>query len=339
MFFAAAIAMGTMKSGPTITVKTSATIPYLRPVALASAPTGSKVLVCNEDGSVRILDAKTHQVVRILAKHIQPAYAAAWSPDGEYVATGDETARIFIENALTGQKVREYRTHTKGIQKLSFNRTRQYLISTGKDDQINVYDLSKDSKKEARKILGKGANFYGATFSPTLPYTFSTGILGPGGRTYDASNGRELGFLTTDDTQGVFDIGYNAAGTRAVTAGKNGEADVFDTKSMKKVGALVGHKDFIMYTAFSPNGNLIATGSTDRSVDLWNAYTFQKVAQLENENTVGSPVCFTADGNSLVTVSDAGYLQINTISPCQAAGAEKPIVGRKKGRRRHRTNG
>ena len=105
MFFAAAIAMGTMKSGPTITVKTSATIPYLRPVALASAPTGSKVLVCNEDGSVRILDAKTHQVVRILAKHIQPAYAAAWSPDGEYVATGDETARIFIENTFRNQLV------------------------------------------------------------------------------------------------------------------------------------------------------------------------------------------------------------------------------------------
>ena len=332
--------MGTLKSGPnTVTVKTSATIDYLRPVAFASAPTGSKVLVCNEDGTVRIVDAKTHQTVRILAKHLQPAYAAAWSPDGEYVATGDETARIFIENAITGAKVREYRTHTKGIQKLSFNRSRQYLISTGKDDQINVYDLTKDSKKEVRKILGKGANFYGATFSPTLPYTFSTGILGPGGRTYDASNGRELGFLTTNDSQGVFDIGYNSAGTRAVTAGKNGEADVFDTKTMKKVGALVGHKDFIMYTAFSPNGNLIATGSTDRTVELWNAYTFQKVAQLENENTVGSPVCFTADGNTLVTVSDVGYMQLNTITPNQGAKEAAPAVAKKKSRRHRRTKG
>ena len=342
MIFAAALILGTTQgaSSQPVTITTSAVIDYLHPVAFAPAPTGSKVLVCMEDGSVRVMDAKTHQTVKILARHLQPAYAAAWSKDGLYVATGDETARIFLESPVSGAKIREYRTHTKGIEKLSFNITREYLISTGKDDQINVYDLNKDSKKEAHKILGKGANFYGATFSPTLPYTFSTGILGPGGRCYDCVSCKQTGFLTTGDSQGVFDIGYNPSGTRIVTAGKNGEADVFDAKTFKKLGGLKGHQDFVMYTAVSPNGKLIATASTDRSVKIWNAYTMSKVAELPNENTVGSPVCFTADGNSLVTVNDSGYLQFNTITPSQA-GTDAPLVAKKtKRKRRHaRSNG
>lgn len=342
MILAAALFLGTTQAAgsPPITIKPGVTIEGLHPVAFAAAPTGSKIVVCMEDGSVRVMDAKTHQTVKPLAKHLQPAYAAAWSKDGLYVATGDETARIFVESPVSGAKIREYRTHTKGIEKLSFNITRQYLLSTGKDDQINIYDLNKSTPKEARKILGKGANFYGATFSPTLPYSFSTGILGPGGRCYDCVSCNQTGFLTTGDDQGVFDIGYNPAGTRIVTAGKNGQAVVFDAKTFKKIGGLNGHQDFVMYTAVSPNGKLIATSSTDRTVKIWNAYTLAKVAELPNQNTVGSPLCFTADGNSLVTVNDAGSLQFNSITPNQAA-TDSPVAETKtkKKRRHHRSNG
>jgi len=303
----------------------------LRPIAFAPAPTGSKFAVCLEDGSVRVMDAKTHQTIKTLAKHPQPAYAIAWSPDGTYVATGDESARIFIESPITGEKIREYRTHTKGIQKLSFNLTRQYLISTGKDDQINIYDISKPSPREVRKILGKGANFYGATFSPKLPYTITTGILGPGGRTYDSNSGQVTGFLATVDQQGVYDVCYNPAGTREVTAGKDGEALVWDSTSLKKVGTLKGHQDWVMYAAYSPNGKLIATASTDKTVRIWNASTYQEITELSAQNNVGSPVCFTADGNCLLTVNDQGFLEFNPVTPSQAFVDEpSKVVGAKK---------
>lgn len=342
MVIAAALFIGATHAsagGQPVKVTQSGVLAYLHPVAFAAAPTGSRILVCMEDGSVRIVDAKTHQTVKTLAKHPQPAYAAAWSEDGLYVATGDESARIFIESPISGSLIRQYRTHTKGIQKLSFNSTRQYLVSTGKDDQINIYDLTNSSSREARKILGKGANFYGATCSPTLPYTVSTGILGPGGRDYDLNTGKQIGFLVTQDDEGVFDVGYNPAGTRLVTANKNGDADVFDASSLKKLGALKGHQDFVMYTAFSPNGNLIATGSSDRTVRVWNSRSLKEVAELSNENTVGSPVCFTADGNTLATVSDQGYLQLNTVTPCQAA-VDKPVAKKasKKSKKHRRHN-
>ena len=320
-----------------VTVTPAKTLVGLRAIALAPAPLGSKFAACMEDGSVRIIDARTKMTVRTLDKHPGPAYAVAWSADGAFIATGDETARIWIHNALTGKKVREYRTHTKGIQKLSYNLPGTLLISTGKDDQVNVYDLRSDGAKEMRSILGKGVNFYGATFHPKLPWTFAVGMLNGGVRMYDAPSGKVTGLLTDTGGQGIWDFCYNPSGTRAVSAGRDGNAVLWDPKTQAKIGKFKGHQDWVVYTAMSPNGNLVATGSSDRTVRVWDAKTMAKIAELPNEFTVGSPVCFTADGASLVSVTDAGDLQLSTVSPPQTAvfspvAKAKPAVKKKRRR-------
>src|SRR5437762_2742922 len=125
MLFAAALVL----AAPAITVTQGKVIEGLRPIAFAAAPYGSRFAACLEDGSVRIIDSRTRQTIRQLAKHPGPAYAVAWSADATMVATGDETARIFVELADSGKKVREYRTHTKGIEKLSFNSLKTMLLS------------------------------------------------------------------------------------------------------------------------------------------------------------------------------------------------------------------
>lgn len=311
-----------MLAGPSVKVVPAKTVVGVRPIAFAAAPTGSKFVACLEDGTVRIIDAKTRMTIRQLDRHPGPAYAAAWSADGNFVAIGDETARIWIHNAITGKKIREYRTHTKGIEKLSFNLPGTMLISTGKDDQVNVYDLRSPKPKEVRVVLGKGTNFYGATFHPKLPYTFAVGMLAGGVRLYDANSGKVTGFLSDAGGQGVFDVAFNPAGTRAISAGRDGFAVLWDPAKQTKIGKFKGHGDWVVYTAVSPNGRLVATGSSDRTVRIWDLPSMTKLAELPNEFTVGSPVCFTADGNTLVTVSDAGDLQYNSITPAQTSLVE-----------------
>lgn len=322
---------------PPFSVTPGKTVPELRPIALAAAPSGSKFAACMEDGSVRIIDANTHATVRVLDKHPQPAYAVAWSPDGLLIATGDETARVWVASAVSGKKLREYRVHIRGIQKLSFNVSANLLASTGKDDVIKVYDLTSTSPKELREILGKGMNFYGATFSPTLPNALVTGTLGAGARFYDARTGGVLGFLNVPAEPGIFDLEYNQNGSRAVSAGRDDNVVIWDTKTDQRLGSCKGHSDWVVDVAFSPNGKYLASSSTDRTVRIWNIFNFQKVAQIDNQSFVGSPVIFTADGKSLITVNDQGYLQFNSIQPAQpnvvapaAVPAKKPVVPTKK---------
>jgi WD40 repeat protein len=330
-----------VRAGSPVTVTAGPIIDGLRPISLVAAPFGSRFAAAMEDGSVRIIDAKTRQTVKVLTKHPQPAYGLAWSYDGELVASGDETARIFVEDILTGKMVKQYRTHTKGIEKLSFNSTRQYLVSTGKDDFIKVYDLQSGKSKEMCSIAGHGLNFYGATCDPKIPFKIATGDLGQGGLIYDARTGKPSAFIVAQDNQGIYDLSFNPAGSRYVTAGRDANVCLWDAKTNKRICTMQGHKDWVMTTAFSPNGALVATGSTDGTVKVWNTYTMQKIADLDHQSAIGSPLCFTADGKTLVTVNDAGSLEYNSVSPAQigvelTTASNKATKPSKKARHRRR---
>ncbi|MBC8063530.1 MAG: hypothetical protein H7Y17_01770, partial [Chlorobia bacterium] len=121
---------------PVFSVKRLREMQGIRPLAYAPSPSGSHLAVTLEDKSVRIIDAKTFQTIRTFQGHPQTAYAVAWSDDGSFIASGDESARIFIWDARTGKQVKMiYGEHQRGIQKLSFNHPRSLLMSTGKDDK------------------------------------------------------------------------------------------------------------------------------------------------------------------------------------------------------------
>ncbi|MDX2064273.1 MAG: hypothetical protein SFX74_00880 [Fimbriimonadaceae bacterium] len=301
-------------------------VPGIRPVALAPAPQGSKFVACLEDGSVRIIDANTRATVRELAKHVQPAYAATWSLDGAWIATGDESGRIFIEDARNGARVYEYRDHTRGVQKVSFNRGRTALASTGKDDTIVIQEPAKATPAVERRILGNGANLYGAEYNPATLDSIATGILVDAGRVYDSRTGAVKSLLSERGCQGTFDVAFNRNGTRVVTAGRDGVSLVWDAAKNRRLARLVGHQDWAVYAAWSPSGRLIATSSTDRTVMIWNAMSYQRIATLSDQNSVGSPLCFTGDGKFLITTDVGGELQINAVTPSQpAVAAPAPV--------------
>src|SRR5579863_3268392 len=105
-------------------------------LSIAAQPGGHLFLATFMDSSVRIYDAATLKKVKVLRGHPFPAHACAWSRDGKFIATGDESARIFVWNLATGQRIAQFRDHTKGIENLSFNQDDSMLLSTGQDDVL-----------------------------------------------------------------------------------------------------------------------------------------------------------------------------------------------------------
>jgi WD40 repeat protein len=311
-----------------VQIKSLKTVEGVRPQTFAAGPRGSLFALSLEDKTVEIMNAATRVVVKTFMGHPQPAMALAWSQDGTMLASGDESARIFLWNAETGAKLGTLTGHQRGIQALSFNYPRTILLSTGKDDVVKLWNPS--SGKAILTIPGEGANFYSATFRGKVN-SFGVGILGAGAREYD-DKGRSVGTYTGHNGQGVFDIAYNAAGTRTVTAGRDGTAIVWDTRTHTKLGSLKGHGDWVVHCAFSPNGKWIATSGDDRTVRIWNPYTFQQVGELDDQSAVGSPLCWTADGKYLLTVNFADFLEINSVTPPQSGSGAAPAKAR---RRRH----
>ncbi len=68
----------------------------------------------------------------------------------------------------------------------------------------------------------------------------------------------------------------------------------------KPQGALTGHKDWISCAAFSPtDGNLLATGSYDHSVKLWDVANKKESAAVPGLKSSVWGVAFSTDGKLL----------------------------------------
>ena len=322
--FAVAQSASAKPAAPAFSVKRVRELQGIRPLAYAPSPTGSQIAVTLEDRTVRIIDAKTFKTIRSFTGHPQPAYAVAWSDDGTYIASGDESARIFLWDARTGKQVKLiYGSHQRGIQELSFNHPRSLLISTGKDDRILVWSIP--SGKKVGEVLGKGANFYGATFHPKTD-SFLSATLTASARLYrqTAAGAKVVNFLTADP-QGQLDVSWNKAGSLILTGEKSGNAVIFEAKGFKRLGTLRGHMDFVTNVAFAPSGRIAATGSPDRTVRLWDPKSMKQLAQLDDQSGVGSPIAFTSDGKYLATVGVNDFMQIYALTPTQAEPAPVPV--------------
>lgn len=300
-------------------------------VAIAPCPVGDKIAVSFDDGSIGVYNAATGGLLSTFKKHPQPAYGLTWSADGRYVASGDETARIFVWNPYNHIVVNQFRKNLRGIQALSFDKSRELLLCTSKDDVITIYNLKTTKVQET--LPGKGVNFFSAHFSPDSRY-FTAATLNSTSRIF-SPKGVTVRSFDIAGGQGAMDAEYSPDGKMVVFAAKNGTAQIFDVHSGKRYGTLTGDTDWVTTAVFSPNGKVVATASVDRTVKLWDVKTLKPILTLESQSGLGSPLAFTSDGKYLITANAGSQLQITTLSPALGSGSEssasKPV---KRSRRR-----
>ncbi|KAI1785780.1 WD40-repeat-containing domain protein, partial [Ganoderma leucocontextum] len=97
--------------------------------------------------------------------------------------------------------------------------------------------------------------------------------------------------------------------SRYLVSGGGKTTAIWDlTQDARKVAILDGHTEAVTSCAWSPNGALIASGSQDASVRLWDAHTFQPLSRLYSGHTRLRDVtlAFSSDGRWLASGSTFG---------------------------------
>ena len=69
--------------------------------------------------------------------------------------------------------------------------------------------------------------------------------------------------------------------------------------------SLIGHQSDATSVQYSPNGRILATGSLDRTIRLWDVATRREIGVLHSEHPV-STICFSPDGKTLVSGGSIG---------------------------------
>lgn len=207
------------------------------------------------------LDSMSHAQRNILRGHKGWVKSVAFSPDSKWIAAGGDDDNVLIWDAQTG---REQSQVSGKISRGSFSPSGRNIVTThGVFDVESGAAISESPFIEAEWV----------SFSPDGRQIVTASTLGEI-RFLDARTLTEKQCIIVAD--GLFDVfGISRMGDRFAAADP---IRIFDSSSGNELARLRGHG--VQCLAFSPDGRLLVTGSTDRSIRIWDIATTECIKSI-----------------------------------------------------------
>ncbi|KAI0251220.1 WD repeat protein [Lactifluus subvellereus] len=196
--------------------------------------------------------------------HFFDVNTLAYSPDGQYIATGGDDGKVKLWNTRSGFCIITFSQHTASVSSVQFASQGQVLFSASLDGTVRAFDLV------------RYRNF--RTLTSPSPVQFSCLAVDPSGE--------------------------------VITAGSTDSFEVFlwSVQTGKLLDVLAGHEGPVSSLAFSPTTNVLASGSWDKAVRVWDVFSRSHAVEPFQLNADVLSLAFRPDGQELVVSTLDGQL-------------------------------
>ena len=235
------------------------------------------------------------------AGHSDYVDAVAWSPDGQYLASGSWDGTVQVWDAHTGRLLTLYQGHSHAVSALAWSPDGQYIASGSWDHTVRVWD---SFTGETLRVNSGPIEFVDAVaWSPNGRYVAS----GDSHNTvlvWNPRTGTTLPNSFIAYTGGILESLAWSPDGRYIAAG-------FRDKTVRVLQALTGrllytyqaHTGDVSALAWSPNSQFIASGSGDHTVRVWNALTGATLFTYTGHSNTVAALAWSPNGRYIASGS------------------------------------
>ncbi|MBN4000556.1 serine/threonine-protein kinase [Nostoc sp. LPT] len=237
---------------------------------IAISPDGYTLASASDDKNIKLWDLNSKKVLASLSGHSQAVKSVTFSPDGQILATASDDKTIKLWEIETLKEICTLLGHSHAVKSVAFSPNRQILASGSWDKTVKLWDVNTGT--EICTIIGHQLQVNSVAFSP---------------------QGQLLASASYDRTIRLWQI----------AALKGSQRELQNRPCYSLLSTLSGHAWAVLTVAFSPDGQILATGSDDNTIKLWEVNTGQLICTLVGHSWSVVAVAFTADGETLLSAS------------------------------------
>jgi WD40 repeat protein len=276
----------------------------------AFSPDG-RLMATASDNSLRLWNLETGKQLATLTGSSKPATGVQFSPDSRLLAAGGDKA-LWIWEA-DSQKAHKLEDRGMGtVFSTSFSLDRKYLVSTGSDKAVRVWNAETSTVEASVKLSVQGV---WAGLSP------DQNIVGIVESDLKYSDARIWGWRSNGTavllplSVGARCLAFSPDGRRMAGGLQSGALrtwDISDAAHPQEGLQFDGHTQVVEFLAFSADGKLLASAGADKTFRLWNSNNAVQIRSLDalsgTERILG--LSFATDGRLLAATLRAGEIQI-----------------------------
>ncbi len=238
--------------------------------ALAISPDGNIIASGDNDKNIRLWDLNTKEILASLSRHSQAVKSVAFSPDGKILATASDDKTIKLWDINTLKEICTLLGHSRAVKSVVFSPDGQILASGSWDKTVKLWDVN--TGREICTLTGHQLQVNSVAFSP---------------------QGKLLASASCDRTIRLWQL----------RAFEGFEEKFQNHPCGGLLSTLSGHAWAVLTVAFSPDGKILATGSDDNTIKLWEVNTGQLMNTFSAHSWSVVALAFTADGETLISAS------------------------------------